>query len=63
MAQTKEGARKAQKTIMERYSREQRAEWGRRGGKAKVKKGFARMDKQKLSEVGSMGGTNRWKKQ
>lgn len=41
MAQTKEGALKAQATILKKYGKEHYANMGRIGGKAKVPKGFA----------------------
>lgn len=62
MAGTKAGAEKARETIARLYTQKDFQEWGRKGGKKKVPKGFARMDKDKLSQVGSLGGTNRWKK-
>lgn len=60
MAGTKAGAEKASKTRAERYTKEQFQQWGREGGKKRVPKGFSYMDKEKLSKVGSIGGTKRW---
>lgn len=56
MAQTKEGALKAQQTILEKYGKEHYANMGRIGGKAKVPKGFA-LDLDRAREAGRLGGT------
>lgn len=39
------------------------AEWGRRGGKAKVPKGFAKMSKSKRKAISKAAAAKRWKKQ
>lgn len=38
--------------------RKKRAKWGREGGRAKVPKGWAMMDKVKLKKLASKGGKN-----
>lgn len=56
MPQTPEGSKKARATLLAKdpdYFRK----LGRAGGKAKVPKGFAKMDKDRLSEVSSRGGS------
>lgn len=37
-----------------------KAEAGRLGGRAKVKKGFASKSREELLEISSKGGRNRW---
>ena len=56
MAGTKAGSIKAQQTILEKYGREFILERGRQGGLAKVKKGFALMDKEKHKYASIKGG-------
>lgn len=38
------------------WTPEQRSEFGRKGGKAKVKKGLAKLSKEKVQEITSKGG-------
>lgn len=62
MAQTKDGASKMMQTIVRKYGltddgrSKMHTEAGALGGKAKVPKGFALMDKQKLVEASAKGG-------
>lgn len=49
-------------TNRKKYGEDYYQELGRKGGKAKVKKGFAMMHIDVLREVGSKGGKNRHKK-
>ena len=48
--------RKAAETIKKKYGADFFANAGAKGGKAKVPKGFALMDRAKLQAVGSKGG-------
>lgn len=54
MSQTREGALKAQKTMRERYGEDCMERWGRKGGSAKVPKGFAKNPRWKV--LGAAGG-------
>jgi len=61
MAQTVAGAAKMKQTMIERLGGEEAyrqyvVERGRKGGLAKVPKGFALWDKKALREIGQKGG-------
>jgi len=56
MPGTSKGARKAYQTIIDRYGEDSLREWQSKGGSRKVKKGFAKVDPQKLREISSKGG-------
>lgn len=56
MAGTKEGGRKTAITNKAKYGEDIYSRIGRIGGSAKVPKGFALMDKEKVSLAGQKGG-------
>lgn len=56
MPQTPEGSKKARATLLAKDP-DYFKKLGKLGGKAKVPKGFAKMDKDRLSEVSSRGGS------
>ena len=56
MAQTFDGAKKAAGTNKSKYGSDYYAKIGSMGGKKKVPKGFAVMDKDKVREAGRKGG-------
>lgn len=58
MSGTKEGAKKAQLTMIKKYGKDFFREMGRKGGKACVPKGFA-MNRTLASEAGHKGGLKR----
>jgi len=63
MAGSKAGSLKRKQTILERYGVTEDgksvalSKYGAEGGKKKVKKGFAKMDREKVSQAGKLGGT------
>lgn len=57
MGQTKEGAQKAKKIMLDKYGEDYYSQIGAKGGKAQVFKGFAIMDKEKVSKAGRLGGS------
>lgn len=56
MSGTLEGGAKTAATNKTKYGESYYANIGAMGGKAKVPKGFALMDKQKVAEAGRKGG-------
>lgn len=60
MAQSKEGSKKAKATLLAKDP-DYFKKLGALGGKAKVKKGFAKMSPERLREVSSTGGINKGK--
>ena len=62
MAGSKAGSIKRKQTILDRYGVNEDgksvalSKYGTKGGKRKVKKGFAVMDKEKVREAGKTGG-------
>lgn len=56
MAGSKEGGIKAAQTNKERYGDSFYAKLGSKGGSAKVSKGFAKMDIDRVKECGRIGG-------
>jgi len=56
MAGTKEGGLRAYETMIKKYGKDFFAINGAVGGKAKVPKGFAMMDKDKLRKLAAKGG-------
>ena len=48
---------KARQTALKHYSEEYLRKEAAKGGKAKVAKGFAKMDKERLVEISRKGGT------
>ena len=56
MAGTKASGLKARETIIETYGEEFYSSIGRKGGKRRVAKGFAKMDPEKRSAAGRKGG-------
>lgn len=57
MSGTKTGGLKLAATIRKNYGPNYWAKIGRMGGLKKVKKGFAKMDTEKVSAAGRVGGT------
>ena len=63
MAGTKSGSLKRKQTILDRYGVNEDgksvalSKYGTKGGKRKVKKGFAKMSEEKRREAGKLGGT------
>lgn len=57
MAGTIEGGRKASETNKKRYGKDFYKRIAAIGGKAKVPKGFALMDREKVVQAGAKGGT------
>ena len=57
MAGTKDGGKAAASTNKEKYGENYYGNIGAMGGQAKVPKGFALMDRQKVVEAGRKGGT------
>lgn len=57
MAGTKEGARKGMLKIIEKYGEDFYQKNGKKGGKARVKKGFA-TNPELARKVGKLGGKN-----
>ena len=57
MSGSRLGGLKAAETNKQKYGREFYQNIGRKGGKACVPKGFARMDIEKIKNAGRKGGT------
>lgn len=56
MAGTKAGGVKSRESLLSSTTPEERQAWARKGGKAKVPKGFAKMDKELNAYYGRVGG-------
>ena len=58
MSGTREGGLKARQTALKHYSEEYLREQAAKGGQAKVAKGFAKIERERLIAISSKGGSS-----